>query len=83
MLLNWYSCNLRVQLLSVNPVLQCLVMKKMPPQDLWAWFKKVKAKCQFCFALNHSSKECTLKNKQDRINRSEKAALGLNRTEQD
>ena len=44
-------------------ILQCPVMKKMPPRELWAWFGKNKCKCHICFAMNHTSKDCLVKSK--------------------
>ena len=36
-------------------------MKKMQPNDLWAWFHQQKCQCMRCFDLNHVAANCHLK----------------------
>ena len=42
-------------------ILKCPVMKKMKPNDLWAWFCSKKGKCVKCFSPSHEAQHCPLK----------------------
>jgi hypothetical protein len=42
-------------------ILKCPVMKKMKPNDLWAWFCSKKGKCVKCFSPAHEAQNCPLK----------------------
>ena len=55
---------------SLNPktqghafVLYCPVLKEMPQQDRWKFYKESGSTCMYCFSISHTFDQCPVKNK--------------------